>query len=156
VKIDELPQLLNVIRGEMAIVGPRPEDPEIVRRWFSADDRATLRVLPGLTSPGSLYASITGDVMLPPDETERHYAEQVLPITLALDRFYIRHASLIYDMRIVARTCGLILASLVGQQWRLSVPELREAVEDAGPASSPVASEAVVAAEPLRQREGVS
>ena len=66
-KIDELPQLLNVIKGDMALVGPRPEAPEIVDRYYTADDIATLQVLPGLTSPGTLYyythceAMLTGD-----------------------------------------------------------------------------------------------
>ena len=54
-KIDELPQLINVIRGDMALVGPRPEAPEIVRSHYTADDILTLQVAPGVTSPGSLY-----------------------------------------------------------------------------------------------------
>ena len=59
-KIDELPQLVNVLRGEMAIVGPRPEDPEIVRKHYSPTHRETLRVRPGLVSPGSITTSRTG------------------------------------------------------------------------------------------------
>src|SRR6185437_15550370 len=51
-KIDELPQLFNVLRGDMAIVGPRPEDPMIVRRHYESPDLETLGVRPGLASPG--------------------------------------------------------------------------------------------------------
>src|SRR6266446_6003127 len=63
-KIDELPQLWNVLRGDMAIVGPRPEDPAIVERYYSAADFGTLNVRPGLASPGSLFHYTHGDELL--------------------------------------------------------------------------------------------
>src|SRR3954470_5646464 len=53
-KVDELPQLFNVVRGQMAIVGPRPEDPAIVRDFYTAAAMRTLDVLPGVASPGTL------------------------------------------------------------------------------------------------------
>src|SRR3989441_11505789 len=72
-KIDELPQLLNVLRGEMAIVGPRPEDPVIVSRYYTALGMETLAVPPGLASPGSIYSSTHGAALL--QRSEEHTSE---------------------------------------------------------------------------------
>src|SRR5690606_4293503 len=85
-KIDELPQLVNVLRGEMAIVGPRPEDPEIVRKHYSPTHRETLRVRPGLVSPGSIYHFTHGDALLGAGDPETAYAARLLPVTLELER----------------------------------------------------------------------
>ena len=74
-KIDELPQLLNVIRGDMALVGPRPEAPEIVRSHYRPDDLKTLQVLPGLTSPGSLYYYTHCEALLPDADATQFYAD---------------------------------------------------------------------------------
>src|SRR5207244_1312396 len=101
VKLDELPQLINVLKGEMAIVGPRPEDPAIVARHYDALGRETLTVRPGLASPGSIYSSTHGDALLTGPDPEAAYAERLLPVKLALDVVYTRHASLAYDARIV-------------------------------------------------------
>jgi lipopolysaccharide/colanic/teichoic acid biosynthesis glycosyltransferase len=54
-KIDELPQLFDILRGKMSVVGPRPEDPKIVRLYYAPEHRQTLMVRPGLASPGSIY-----------------------------------------------------------------------------------------------------
>jgi lipopolysaccharide/colanic/teichoic acid biosynthesis glycosyltransferase len=127
-KIDELPQLWNVVRGEMAIIGPRPEDPEIVRRCYTAEHRSLLAVLPGLASPGSLYCATHADRELPDADAERDYIEHVLPITTALDLFYVRHASWWYDLRIVGRTLRLILTAACGRQADPEPPERQEAL----------------------------
>src|SRR5947209_517094 len=93
VKLDELPQLINVLKGEMAIVGPRPEDPAIVARHYDALGRETLTVRPGLASPGSIYSSTHGDALLTGTDPEAAYAERLLPVKLALDVVYVRHGS---------------------------------------------------------------
>lgn len=155
IKVDELPQLWNVVRGDMAIVGPRPEDPAIVRRYYAGEHIEVIRVLPGLASPGSLYASTHGDQALPDSDTERHYIERVLPITLALDLFYVRHASLSYDLRIVLRTVRLIAAKACGRQTFADPPELREAcAEHRAPTVSPAFQRGARA--PVGRRAGVS
>ncbi len=109
-KIDELPQLLNVVLGDMAIVGPRPEDPTIVEREYAAWMRETLEVLPGLTSPGSLdyYAE---EAALPDDpfEAERIYLEELLPRKLAVDLVYVRNRSVAYDVVLIVRTIASVL-----------------------------------------------
>ncbi len=110
-KIDELPQLANVIWGQMALVGPRPEDPSIVEEHYTPFMLETLRVLPGLTSPGSL-AYYAAEASLPDDpfEAERVYIAELLPRKIALDLVYVRNRSWRYDAELVARTT----ASMVG------------------------------------------
>lgn len=135
-KIDELPQLVNVLRGEMSIVGPRPEDPVFVARHYTHEHRETLKVLPGLASPGSIYSSTHGDRILSGDDPEGRYLELMLPLKLALDRVYVRRASFKYDLAIIGRTLTVITASLAGIRnfanppeiaaaWRLLVPARR-------------------------------
>ncbi|MGH7605843.1 MAG: sugar transferase, partial [Gemmatimonadales bacterium] len=125
-KIDELPQLVNVLRGDMAIVGPRPEDPAIVKRHYRATHYATLGVKPGLASPGSLYQFVQGDALLGHDP-ETGYVTKVLNTKLALDLVYIRHASLRHDLAIIGRTMWLIGATIAGRRRFGPLPEMAEA-----------------------------
>ena len=108
-KLDELPQLVNILKGDMAIVGPRARHPKIVGCYRTPAQRETLEVLPGLTSPGSIYALTHGENILDSDDPETVYLERVLPTKLALDVVYVREASLPYDLRIIIRTVGVIL-----------------------------------------------
>jgi len=127
-KLDELPQLLNVVLGDMAIIGPRPEDPSIVADHYTAFMRDSLSVLPGLTSPGSLtyYAD---EMRLPddPEQAERLYLDQLLPRKVALDVLYIRHRSWRYDLEIVVRTVAAMLGFhglfLARQRWERAEAE---------------------------------
>ncbi len=125
-KVDELPQLLNVIKGDMAIVGPRPEAPEIVRQHYTRNDLLTLQVLPGLTSPGSVYYYTHCERMLAHDAVLDVYLDRVLPLKLALDRVYIKRASLLYDLRIIVRTIGVIVARLFGTKRFPDPPEMAD------------------------------
>ncbi len=141
-KIDELPQLLNVLRGEMALVGPRPEDPAIVSRYYTALGMETLAVPPGLASPGSIYSSTHGAALLQGSDPEAAYVARLLPLKLALDAVYVRRASLAYDARIVGRTVWVIVATLLGRRRFADPPELPEArrlLAEADPASLPLA-----------------
>jgi len=126
-KIDELPQLVNVLRGEMSVVGPRPQHPDIVRSYYAPEYGETLRVRPGLSSPGSLYDSTHGEPLVGSVDPERAYAERLLPLVLALDRVYLRHASLWYDATIVGRTLLVIAATLLGRRTFPDPPEMDEA-----------------------------
>src|SRR6058998_2704707 len=126
-KIDELPQLVNVLRGEMSLVGPRPQHPDIVRRYYAPEDWETLRVRPGLASPGSLYDSTHGEPLVGSADPERTYVARLLPVVLALDRVYLRHASLWYDATIVGRTLLVIAATLLGRRTFPDPPEMPEA-----------------------------
>ncbi|HET7700139.1 MAG TPA: sugar transferase [Candidatus Limnocylindria bacterium] len=106
-RLDELPQLWNVIRGDMSLVGPRPEDPRVVAH-YSEGERAVLTVRPGITGPAQL-AFRDEDRMLDPRDPEGSYLREVLPRKLAIDQAYVRERSLAGDLAIIART----IASLV-------------------------------------------
>ena len=123
-KIDELPQLFNVLRGDMAIVGPRPEDPAIVREHYSSNDLETLGVRPGLASPGSLYQFTSADHLLTGADPEARYVDELLKMKLALDRVYIRHASLRRDFAIIGRTLLAIGAVATGKRKFRPQPEM--------------------------------
>src|SRR5258708_24856589 len=110
-KIDELPQLVNVLRGEMSLVGPRPQHPDIVRSYYAPEHGETLRVRPGLASPGSLYDSTHGEPLVGSADSERAYAERLLPLLLALDRVDLRRAAPWYDAPPVGRPLMGIAAS---------------------------------------------
>lgn len=105
-KIDELPQLVNVVVGDMSLVGPRPEDVGIVERHYAPELRRLLCVRPGITGPGQLHYYLHQAEEAPPPgmDPERFYVEHQLGPKLALDLHYVEHASLAYDARVLART----------------------------------------------------
>jgi len=123
-KIDELPQLVNVLKGEMSLVGPRPEAPEIVRGHYTPDDLITLQVPPGVTSPGTVYYYTHGESTLTADGTVDYYVTRLLPVKLALDRVYIERGRSFYDIRVLLRTVAAILARIVGRRRFQDPPEL--------------------------------
>jgi lipopolysaccharide/colanic/teichoic acid biosynthesis glycosyltransferase len=127
-KIDELPQLVNVIRGDMALVGPRPEAPEIVRSYYSMSDMETLRVRPGLTSPGTLYYYTHCEAALAGRDVTRVYVQEVLPLKLALDRQYIRRATLRSDVSVMLRTGRVIAEYALGRRNFPQPPEIGKAL----------------------------
>jgi lipopolysaccharide/colanic/teichoic acid biosynthesis glycosyltransferase len=126
-KIDELPQLINILRGEMSIVGPRPEHPRIVDQYYAPEHRRLLQVRPGLTSPGTLYDYAHGDAMVGRADPERAYVERLLPLRLALDLVYVDRASLAYDFALIGRTVALIVAVVCGRRRFGDPPEMAEA-----------------------------
>jgi lipopolysaccharide/colanic/teichoic acid biosynthesis glycosyltransferase len=137
-KIDELPQLVNVLLGDMAIIGPRPEDPGIVDAWYGPLARETLAVRPGLASPGSIYNFTHAEPeldsrALPGEDVATTYARLLLPRKLALDLVYVREASMAADLRIMVRAARAILARLLGRRTFPDPPELTRArqIEDA-------------------------
>jgi lipopolysaccharide/colanic/teichoic acid biosynthesis glycosyltransferase len=125
-KIDELPQLFNVLTGEMTLVGPRPEAPEIVRSHYTQDDLTTLQVPPGITSPGTVYYYTHCETRLAAEGVVEQYVEELLPTKLALDRIYLRRATVRYDIRVILRTLVGILARILGVKSFPEPPELRE------------------------------
>ena len=126
-KVDELPQLFNVLRGDMAIVGPRPEDPMIVKEHYSPTDLETLGVRPGLASPGSIYQFTSGDKLLTGQDPEARYVDKLLRTKLALDRVYIRQATLRRDVAIIGRTIWAIGAVATGKRKFSPPPEMTAA-----------------------------
>jgi lipopolysaccharide/colanic/teichoic acid biosynthesis glycosyltransferase len=102
-KLDELPQLLNILKGDMSVVGPRPEVPRYVA-LYTAEQREVLRVRPGLTSLASIAYINENEVLGRSADPERTYVEEVMPAKLALDLRYVREQSLALDLRIIAGT----------------------------------------------------
>lgn len=101
-KLDELPQLLNVFRGEMSFVGPRPEDQRYVT-LYTPEQRGVLTVRPGLTSLASVCYRHE-EALLIGANWEDVYIHQIMPEKLAIDLEYIQRANIIYDLRIILRT----------------------------------------------------
>ncbi len=91
-KLDELPQIINIFRGEMSLVGPRPEDPRYVK-LYTNEQRQLLAFRPGLTSPASLHYS-REEALLTGPNWDTLYKEQILPHKLALDLAYMRQYTL--------------------------------------------------------------
>ena len=102
-KLDELPQLWNVLVGEMSIVGPRPEVPRYVA-LYTPEQREVLRVRPGLTGLASLAYIDENEVLGRATDPQRVYIEELMPAKLVLDLRYVQEQSLVLDLRIIART----------------------------------------------------
>ncbi|QNM97361.1 sugar transferase [Chitinimonas koreensis] len=103
-KLDELPQLFNVIGGSMSLVGPRPEVPRYVERYPAASRALILSVPPGITARAALAYRDEEALLAGADDAERCYLERVLPAKLALDEDYVRNRSLAGDCRILLDT----------------------------------------------------
>lgn len=101
-KFDELPQLVNVLQGEMSIVGPRPEAPEYVR-LYSDEERRVLSVRPGLTSPASLRYR-NEESLLAGDDWHERYVSEIMHDKLRDDLTYIDTRTFLGDLRLIART----------------------------------------------------
>ena len=114
-RLDELPQFINVLKGEMSIVGPRPEDIDIVDKYYDIEDKQTLQVKPGITSPGSLFFYAQSHIDPKNENAEEQYARELLPIKLALERVYIEKYSILYDIEIVLRTIFTIILINLGK-----------------------------------------
>lgn len=108
-RIDELPQLVNVVRGEMSLVGPRPEDRRYVD-WSDPVHRRVFVAKPGITGLAQLDFHDEARLLVGPDVEER-YRIEILPAKLRLDIEYLERRSILLDLRILARTVALVLAS---------------------------------------------
>jgi lipopolysaccharide/colanic/teichoic acid biosynthesis glycosyltransferase len=107
-KVDELPQLLNVIAGDMSLVGPRPEDPRYVA-LYTPEQRQILQVRPGITSAASL-AYRHEEQMLSGPNWQDTYINEVMPAKLAIDLEYLARRNLLTDLTLVLRTIGAMPA----------------------------------------------
>lgn len=120
VKIDELPQLINILVGHMSVVGPRPaanDQLDIVREGRYG---VCAKLRPGLTGPGALYDYIYGDTV----EDEEEYREKVLHIRLELEVYYINNNGVLYDLKMIWYTVECIVCSIFGKQPKRIIAEL--------------------------------
>ena len=108
-KLDELPQLINVVKGDMSLVGPRPEVPEYVAFYPEELRDIVLSVRPGITDEASLRFRNEGMLLAGSADPERTYVEEILPKKLELYVRYVRGRTLCGDLGILLRTIGAVV-----------------------------------------------
>ena len=101
-KLDELPQLINVLTGDMSLVGPRPEDPRYVA-LYTKEQRQVLAVRPGITSAASLTYR-DESALLSGEDWERRYIQEIMPHKLAIELDYQARRTLASDLNLILRT----------------------------------------------------
>lgn len=102
-KVDELPQLINVLKGEMSFVGPRPEVPKYVE-MFREDYTELLKVRPGITDIASLKYRHESELLGQSENPEQTYTQEILPDKIALAKEYIRRSSVLFDLQLIFKT----------------------------------------------------
>ncbi|KMJ88314.1 sugar transferase [Achromobacter xylosoxidans] len=107
-KLDELPQLIDVLAGSMSVVGPRPEVPRYVALYPDAQRRVVLSVKPGITDLASIQFRHENELLARASDPEQAYREQILPEKLRLQSEYVRTRSFIGDMKILVATFSAI------------------------------------------------
>lgn len=107
-KLDELPQLINVVTGEMALVGPRPEVPRYVALYSEAQ-RRVLDVRPGITDPASIRYRDENDVLAGAADPEATYVDEVMPHKLELNLAYLERRTLASDIGVILATLARVV-----------------------------------------------
>ncbi|MFO7523826.1 MAG: sugar transferase [Ignavibacteriaceae bacterium] len=109
-KIDELPQLINIIIGDMSFIGPRPEDEKVYEKYFIGKYLKIYSVKPGLSSPASLYDFTHGEM----HKDSKDYVENFLYKKLELELYYSKNKNIAYDMKIFFKTIYIIILKIFG------------------------------------------
>jgi lipopolysaccharide/colanic/teichoic acid biosynthesis glycosyltransferase len=108
-KLDELPSLLNVLRGDLSLVGPRPEVRRYVDLYPPADRQFLAQFRPGITDPTTIRFRNEEQILERAEDRERAYVTEILPIKLQMYRDYLEQASFVNDFLVLARTMRAIL-----------------------------------------------
>jgi lipopolysaccharide/colanic/teichoic acid biosynthesis glycosyltransferase len=108
-KIDELPQLINILKGDMSFVGPRPEVPEYVAYYSAEIKDKILSIRPGITDWASLEFRDESTLLAGGDDPEKMYIETILPRKLQLGCDYVNQSSLLLDIKIICETAVAIV-----------------------------------------------
>ncbi len=108
-KLDELPQLINVLKGEMSFVGPRPEVQHYVD-MFTEEEKAILSVRPGITDWASLWNPDEGKILSGSPDPEKAYMEKIRPNKITLQLKYVKERSFWVDLKIIFKTLLTILS----------------------------------------------
>lgn len=107
-KLDELPQLIDVVLGDMSVVGPRPEVPRYVELWGDQARREILSVRPGISDPAAIAFRHEQEELAAVEDPEQHYVEVILPRKVEMYRDYVAHRSFFGDLAIILRTFAAI------------------------------------------------
>ncbi len=124
-KLDELPQLINVLKGEMSLVGPRPEVPKYVEYWPPESRETVLSVRPGITDYATFTYSDEQAVLAGAKDVESEYVHRILPHKLELCTRYVNDRNFWLDIRILTAT----LLKMIGLKSRFLIPEIGDAAE---------------------------
>ena len=138
-KIDELPQLWNVLRGEMSMVGPRPVVPQIARE-FGRAYAGLLAVRPGLTDPASLKYCNEADLLKSVADAERHFKKVITPDKIRISTAYMQRATLWSDLGVIAGTGLAIALPFVRKRYCRSAAPLPQIVRRPVSIARPVAA----------------
>ena len=107
-KLDEFPQFINVLKGDMSVVGPRPEVQEYVD-LYSQDQRKVLDVKPGITDYASLYYFKENELLAQSINPQKTYIEEIMPAKLKLNEKYLENPTVFHDLKIIFKTFAKIL-----------------------------------------------
>ncbi len=108
--LDELPQLFNIIKGDMSFVGPRPEVPDFVYQ-YKDDYEILLKERPGITSPASIFFRCEEQLSHPDNDPVNYYITVLMPQKIYLDRLYINERSLSYDLSLIILTIRSLISN---------------------------------------------
>lgn len=108
-KLDELPQLFNVVLGDMSLVGPRPEVPRYIAEYSEEDRKIVLSVRPGITDNASIEFRSENEILGKAKDPEKAYIEEILPIKIAFYKKYVEDRSLWGDFCLILRTFKAIM-----------------------------------------------
>lgn len=125
VKIDELPQLINILNGTMSVIGPRPVAQDQFDLFRTGKWNLAAEVPVGLSGPAALYDFIYGDQI----NDEKEYMEKVFETRRELEYVYVKKASIFYDLKMIVYTVICILYALVGKECTWILNELKEEVQ---------------------------
>ena len=151
-KIDELPQLLNVLIGDMSVVGPRPAAKDQLAVMRAGKYNVAASVRPGLTSPSAIYDYIYGDTV----EDEQDYQRLVLPARLELEAYYPAHMGVWYDIKMIWYTVITIITTIFGKKPQGILKELVACAQKEAAAEPKIDILVVDGRETVAQEESVN
>lgn len=117
-KMDELPQLFNVLKGDMSLVGPRPQVPRFADQFGGDNHDIILHVRPGITGPTQLIFRNEEDMLAGIEDREEYYICNLLPVKCKMDVDYVENRNFSYDLHILFQTVGIFLNGVISKSSR--------------------------------------
>lgn len=118
-KLNELPQLLNILRGDMSLIGPRPQTTRCFASFPSSSQSAITRVRPGLSGVGSIVFRDEEELLHSSADPEALYDDVIMPYKGLLEEWYVGHAGIGTYLALILLTCWVVLVPTSGLFWRL-------------------------------------